>query len=387
MEHIVIIGGGGTGAALAHDLVLRGFKVSLFERGEFLSGTTGRHHGLLHSGARYAVHDPVAARECIRENQILRQIASGALEQNDGLFVAISRSDLEYRQEFMDSCRNCGIPTEELEAGQALALEPALSPELKLAVRIPDATMDAWRLPLHFFATARVNGAEFFNYSEVVGIHRSNGSATGIQVFDHKSHKEYDMQADLVINATGAWAGRVCALAEIKLPLQPGPGVMVTVKGRLTNMVVNRLNRAGEADIIIPQRQLSVLGTTVWLASNPDTVQSPPSHVSKIMVQCAEMVPAIKDAEVQSVWCAPRPLIVQDQSQDPTQISRTFDCFDHKERDNLDGFISLIGGKATTLRAMAEKAADLICKKTGRNIACKTRTEKLLNYRMFYKGD
>ena len=61
MEHIVIIGGGGTGAALAHDLALRGFQVSLFERGELLSGTTGRHHGLLHSGGRYAVDDPPAA--------------------------------------------------------------------------------------------------------------------------------------------------------------------------------------------------------------------------------------------------------------------------------------------------------------------------------------
>ena len=103
MEHIAIIGGGGTGAALAHDLTLRGFEVSLFERGEFLSGTTGRHHGLLHSGARYAVHDPVAARECIQENNILRQIAPQALEQNDGLFVAISEADLEYREEFVDS--------------------------------------------------------------------------------------------------------------------------------------------------------------------------------------------------------------------------------------------------------------------------------------------
>ena len=72
MEHIIIIGGGGTGAALAHDLVLRGFRVSLFEKGELLSGTTGRHHGLLHSGARYAVHDSIAAQECFQENQILR---------------------------------------------------------------------------------------------------------------------------------------------------------------------------------------------------------------------------------------------------------------------------------------------------------------------------
>ena len=385
MEHIVIIGGGGTGAALAHDLTLRGFQVSLFERGEFLSGTTGRHHGLLHSGARYAVHDPVAARECIQENNILRQIAPQALEQNDGLFVAISESDLAYREEFVDSCRECGIPVSEMTADQARTFEPGLSPELKLAIRIPDATMDPWRMPLHFFATAKANGAGFHNFSEVVDVHKSNGTVTAIRIFDHNSHKEYDVQGDIFVNATGAWAGRICKLAGLNLPLQPGPGVMVTVNGRLTNMVINRLNRAGEADIIIPQRGLSVLGTTVWLADDPDTINYPLEHVSKITEQCARMVPAINEAAIHSVWCAPRPLIVQDPAQDPLRISRTFDCFDHKERDGLEGLISLIGGKATTLRAMAEKAADLICQKTGRDIACKTKTEKLLHYRQFYK--
>ena len=385
MEHIIVIGGGGTGAALAHDLTLRGFEVSLFERGEFLSGTTGRHHGLLHSGARYAVHDPVAARECIRENKILRQIAPQALEQNDGLFVAISESDLEYRKEFVDSCRQCGIPTSEMTADQARAIEPALSPELKLAIRIPDATMDAWRLPLHFFATATTNGARFHNYSEVVDVYKNNGTVTGVRIFDHKSHTEYDVHGDLFINATGAWAGRICKLAGINLPLQPGPGVMVTVHSRVTNMVINRLNRAGEADIIVPQRKLSVLGTTVWLAKNPDTIEYPPEHVAKIREQCAEMVPAIEDMAIQSIWCAPRPLIVPDPAQDPRRISRTFDCFDHKERDGLEGLISLIGGKATTLRAMAEKAADLICQKTGRDIPCRTKNDKLLHYRVFYK--
>ena len=146
MEHIVIIGGGGTGAALAHDLVLRGFQVSLFERGELLSGTTGRHHGLLHSGGRYAVDDPVAAKECIRENNILRHIAPEAIEQNDGLFVALNDTDMNYRPLFLEQCGQCEIPTEELTAAQALAIEPALHPDLKAAIRVPDATLDAWRL-------------------------------------------------------------------------------------------------------------------------------------------------------------------------------------------------------------------------------------------------
>jgi len=111
----------------------------------------------------------------------------------------------------------------------------------------------------------------------------------------------------------------------------------------------------------------------------------PPDHVQKIMELCAQMVPAIKETAIRSVWCASRPLIEQKQAKEPQQISRTFDCYDHKQRDNLDGLVSIIGGKATTLRAMAEKTADLICRKTGRDIACKTKTEKLLHYRHFYK--
>jgi glycerol-3-phosphate dehydrogenase len=385
MEHIVIIGGGGTGAALAHDLVLRGFQVSLFERGELLSGTTGRHHGLLHSGARYAVNDPAAAKECILENNILRRIAPEAIEQNDGLFVALNDIDMDYRPSFLEQCGQCGIPTEKLTAARALAIEPALHPDLKAAIRVPDATLDAWRLPLHFYATAKANGARIHNFSQVIGFHKSDGTVTGVRIFDHQTEREYDVQGDLFVNAAGAWAGKICALAGIQLPVQPGPGVMVAVNARLTNMVINRLNKAGEGDIIVPQRELSVLGTSLWLAEDPDVIELPPDHVQKIMELCAQMVPAVKETAIRSVWCASRPLIEQKQAEEPQQISRTFDCYDHQQRDNLEGLVSIIGGKATTLRAMAEETADLICRKTGRDIACKTKTEKLLHYRRFYK--
>jgi glycerol-3-phosphate dehydrogenase len=93
---VVIVGGGGTGAALAHDLTLRGLRVTLVERGELTSGTTGRHHGLLHSGGRYAVSDRASAIECIEENTMLKRICPGSFEQNDGLFVAITNEDLAF---------------------------------------------------------------------------------------------------------------------------------------------------------------------------------------------------------------------------------------------------------------------------------------------------
>jgi glycerol-3-phosphate dehydrogenase len=189
----------------------------------------------------------------------------------------------------------------------------------------------------------------------------------------------------MVVNAAGPWAGQLAALAGLSLPLQPGPGVMVAVEGRVTNMVINRLHPAGQGDIIIPQRRLSLLGTTLWLAKDPDVPSPPADQRRRIIDLCARMVPAVRKAPVRNLWWAVRPLMADGGAEEPQAISRDFGCIDHSERGHLEGLISVIGGKATTLRAMAETAADLICKKTGRSLACRTREFKLLSYRLFYK--
>ncbi len=384
MEHIIIIGGG-VGSAIAHDLCLRGFAVTLLEKGELVSGTTGRHHGLLHSGARYVLHDLKSARECIAENRILRRIAPEALEQNDGLFVAISDEDMSHRAGFMANCEAAGIPAEEMKPSAALQLAPALNPELKTVVRVPDATMDAWRLPMHFFATARSNGADIRPYAEVTDIIANGNRAVGVTVFDHRTHQTYSLTADLIINATGPWSARTAAMLSVDIPVHPVPGVMVSVAPRLTHMVINRLHPADDGDIIVPQRQLSLLGTTAWLSEDPDDVDIPPEHISKIVALCAELVPQVARLPVHSAWMASRPVIVRDRSAEPTKISRTFDSIDHAIEDGIEGFISILGGKATTMRAMAEEAADLVCAKTGRRIACRTRDTRLVHYRNYFR--
>src|SRR6188472_4800229 len=121
--HVLIVGGGGTGGALAHDLTLRGLRVTLVERGEFTSGTTGRHHGLLHSGARYADNDKESAVECIEENTLLRRIAPGSFEENDGLFVAVTDEDMAYLPAFLEGCAATGIPAQQLTPEKTLRLE------------------------------------------------------------------------------------------------------------------------------------------------------------------------------------------------------------------------------------------------------------------------
>ena len=160
---------------------------------------------------------------------------------------------------------------------------------------------------------------------------------------------------------------------------------MVSVRGRLTQAVINRLHPAGEGDIIVPQRRLSVLGTTAWLADDPDRVMVPEEHVARLFGLCANLVPAVAGLQPHAIWSASRPLLVAGPNKDPFGISRTFDCFDHAERDGVEGLVTLIGGKATTMRAMAELTADLICRKLGREIPCRTRETVLLPYRSYWR--
>ncbi len=381
MERILIIGGGGTGGALAHDLALRGFDVTLVEKGSLLSGTSGRHHGLLHSGARYVLHEVDTARECYVENQILRRLAPQAIEPNDGLFVALNDADLAYQETFVQCCAEAGIPTRVLDASQVLTLEPALHPELKGAVQVPDASMDAWRLPLHFFATARANGAAILPFNQVAGLIQNNGRVTGARVKDLRRGQTRTLSADMVVNAAGPWAAKVAALAGLEVPVQPGPGVMVSLSERLCNLVINRLHPAGEGDILAPQRNQTIVGTTAWLADDPDQVKLPSGQADKLIAMGARLLPALARAPVHAVWSACRPLLRADKTDEPMRMSRGFACIDHQAQDGLAGLISLAGGKASTLRAMAEMAADLICRKTGRFIAGTTATTPMLPYR------
>jgi glycerol-3-phosphate dehydrogenase len=383
--HVLIVGGGGTGGAHAHDLALRGLRVTLVERGEFTSGTTGRHHGLLHSGARYAVNDRESAIECIEENLILRRICPGSFEENDGLFVAITEEDMAYYADFVAGCRESGIPIQELTRDAALRLEPNLNPDLQAAVRVPDATMDAMRMPLRFFATAKANGAELRNYMEVLDLVRKERVVSGAVVRDHVTGKVGEIGADLVVNAAGPWSGKIAAMAGLNVPIRPSPGVMLALRGRLCNMVLNRMHRSGDGDIVVPQRGLSIVGTSSWIVQDPDDLDVPEDHVARMFEEGAKLVPTIGRAEFRAAWSAARPLIGSSEDEDSgRELSRTFKTIDHAEVDGVQGFVTITGGKATTLRGMAELCADIVCRKLGVEAECRTRDTVLLPHVAFY---
>src|ERR1700735_4784134 len=117
---VLVIGGGATGVGVAWDAALRGLDVVLVDRQDLAEGTSGRFHGLLHSGGRYAVKDPRAAEECIGENRILRRVAADCLEDTGGLFVTTPFDDPAYADRFKAGCDATGGACEEISASEAL---------------------------------------------------------------------------------------------------------------------------------------------------------------------------------------------------------------------------------------------------------------------------
>ncbi len=381
--HVVVIGAGSTGAATAHDLALRGLRVTVIERGEIANQTTGRNHCLLHSGGRYCVKDQESAIECIDENLILRRIMPDAMELNGGLFVAITDEDLAFKEKFIAGCEACHIPYREISVAQALALEPFLNPKTLAAVQVPDGVFEPFRFCLAFLATARHNGADVRTFTEVTDLLRAGGSVTGVKVLDQRTGKAETIGCDLVINATGPWAHEIAAMGGVAVPVTPTAGVMVTVGKRLNNLVVNRLDKPSDGDIVVPQRTTSIIGTTSWTILDPDQIEIPVEHIHKMIQKGRELIPAVDQAGVRGVGAAARPLISKPNT-DEREVSRTFECFDHTH-DGVEGFVTISGGKTTTARGMAEKVVDIACRKLGHTAACATRTTPLLSYRMFYQ--
>lgn len=379
----IIIGAGFTGCALAYDLAQRGFSVTVLERGEITSGTSGRTHGLLHSGARYCVVDPEAAVECIQENIILRRIAKQCIEFNGGLFVALDENDLAYAPAFQSGAQACGIPIEQISAESALALEPALNPGILAAYRVPDGSFDPLRLGLAFAASAIMLGAVFYTFCEVTGfLFDGNGNVSGVSAINRHSRVSLEFRADITINATGPWAGKIASMAKLTVPVIPTPGVMVAYEKRVTQHVINRLCEPADGDILLPQRRMSVIGTTSFEVEDADYIPLHPEQIQQMQNCAAVLVPELNNIRIRGAYISARPLIGGMMS--GRSLSRTFKCYDHKADDGIDGLVTVTGGKATTCRVMAEKTADLVCQKIGWQQSCETGDRVLSDYHSFH---
>jgi glycerol-3-phosphate dehydrogenase len=371
---LLVIGGGSTGAGVAWDAALRGFQVILADRGDLATGTTGRFHGLLHSGGRYAVRDTSSARECARENEILRRVATESIEDTGGLFVSTPQDDPEYADRFLAGCGEAGIAVEEISPREALRREPRLNPKVRRAFSVADGSIDSWKLVWACARGAEQRGARILPYHPVTALLREGDRVVGGRLRNLRSGEDVEVRAECVINAAGAWSGQIAKMAGCEVGVRPGKGVMVAINHRLANCVVNRCNMPGDGDIVVPSHSVSVIGTTDTPVEDPDDIEPTAEEVAKMMTAGDILLPGFSQARALRVWSGARPLLPKAAvgSGDDRAVTRSHTVLRHAERDGVAGLVSIAGGKLTTYRLMAKDTVDAACTELGVERTCTT---------------
>lgn len=375
---VVIIGGGATGVGILRDLSMRGISSLLIEKGDLTNGASSRFHGLLHSGGRYAAKDIEAAKECIAENVILRKIGGNFVEETEGMFVRLSNDDPLYTDAWLEGCKAANIPVTPVTLTDAKEMEPSISPNAAEVFLVPDAAIDGFRMAWQNIHSAKKYGAKFITYSEVVKILTENGKIKGVEVKNTLTGEVSVISCEIVVNAAGGWAGKVAALAGLSVRVQPDKGTMIAFNRRITKRVVNRLHQSSDGDIMVPHGPISILGTSSIQVDDPEDTSTSREEVEKLLRMGEAMFPALRMNRILRVYAGNRPLYIPEGSEAGRGASRGFAILDHEE-DGLYGMFTIVGGKFTTYRLMAEKISDQIAKKLHNTVPCQTATETLVD--------
>src|SRR3954462_11808724 len=371
---VLVIGGGATGAGVAWDAALRGFSVILVDRADLAEGTSGRFHGLLHSGGRYVVKDPGAADECVVENAIARRVIPDCIEDTGGLFVTTPDDDPDYADRFLEGAARAAMPAEEIPVAEALKAEPRVNPAIRRAIRVQDASIDVWKTVWSLARGAQEHGARVLTYHKVIDLHRADGAVPGARLRNELTGEELDVEARFTLNASGPWAAQIVHMGGIEgIGVVPGKGIMIAMNHRLVNTVINRCVMPADGDILVPIRTVSVIGTTDSRAADPDEIPVTQDEVDQMLDDGERLVPGFRNARALRVWAGARPLFQDEKAgevKDTRDVSRTHAVVDHRARDGVDGLLTMSGGKLTTYRLMARGPLAPGCRPLGAERPC-----------------
>ncbi len=371
----VVIGGGATGVGVLRDLALRGIKAILVEQRDLGHGTTHRNHGLLHSGARYAVKDLEAAIECIQENYILKKTLPGSVEATGGLFAKVPEDPDDYVKLWLEGCKKAGIPTEEVPIAQALKEEPYLSKDVQAVYRVPDGGLDGFTLVVDVVADAVAHGAKALTYHEVVGFIIDQARVKGVKVRDYYTGEIKEIYADIVINAAGPWGGKIGEMAGVPINIINNRGMLVIFSHRFNKQVINRLHKSSDGDIFVPAHNVTLFGTTGVNTDDPNDTSLDRQELEGMLTHGYPVIPSIYEMRYIRAFSGSRPLYQESadtSDKSGRNVSRGMALLDHSTRDGLDGFVTITGGKLTTFRLMAEETVNLVCDKLGISAKCTT---------------
>ena len=355
---VAIIGGGIIGCGIARDAARRGLRVVLLERHDFGSGTTAASTRIIHGGLRYLeTADFRLVRMDLRERETLLRVAPHLVKP----------------LEFVIPFASVGaIDRLKLRAGLTLydALAPANSLPRHRASRREAAYYDARidspeRLAIENLLDAVAHGAHALNYVAVTGSVRDGARLTGVAVRDCWTETGASIRARTTVNATGAWLERVAATIGTGLPerIRTTKGVHLVCPPVTDRAVVlfSRLDR--RLMFAIPRLGQTWIGTTdTDYSGDPADATATRDDVDYVLESVRGALPSLTDDDVLYATAGVRALVMQGGT--ASSVSRMHRVIDGELRGS-PGLVSIMGGKLTGYRAIAEEATDIICRRLG----------------------
>ncbi|HOV74427.1 MAG TPA: FAD-dependent oxidoreductase [Candidatus Hydrogenedentes bacterium] len=407
---MVIVGGGITGACIARDAALRGLTVALIEKNDFAGATTSSSSKLIHGGLRYLQSLELGlVRESLRERRIWSNTAPHMIEPLTFLMpltksgikdrmvkgIGLTLYDwLAYDRNRLDDPEKSIPSHKKLSRKEAIALEPGLeTEELTGAMIFYDYQMySPERLALECILSAAEAGADVANYAQAEGFAQEEGGITGVHVRDviNPDHGPLLIRGRIVVNAAGPWADLLMGQASghPSRHLIRSKGIHLLTRSLTQGHAIAVPSKGGHF-FILPWRGHSILGTTDTVyKGEPDKVHVTEKDIIEFLGVINKGYPhaKLKRSDVLYFYCGLRPIVdtttpvnsAEDQGpevedSDSYKASRAAEVYDHEAQEGLKGLLTVIGGKWTTSRHLAEKVVDLACAKLGKTgVPCTT---------------
>jgi glycerol-3-phosphate dehydrogenase len=367
---VVVIGGGATGAGVAVDSACRGFSTLLLEREDFAKGTSSRSTKLVHGGVRYLEQGNISlVMEALKERGLLLQNAPHLV--HDVPFIVPNYSWWE------TPFYGIGLKIYDMLAGKygfgksrILSREETLKrlPTLKQegligGVIYHDGQFDDARLLIDLVKTAADHGATVLNYMPVVELEKdAEGYVSGVAAVDSETGERFRIDARVVVNATGIFTDEVRRLADpaARAMVAPSQGIHLVLDrsfllGETAVMVPHTSD--GRVLFAIPWHGHTVVGTTDTPIDAPSYEPLPFEEEIEFVLETASeyLSRPPRREDVLSVYVGIRPL-VKAAGSDATKTSAL--SRDHTIHIDASGLLTIVGGKWTTYRHMAEDAVN-----------------------------
>lgn len=382
---LIVIGGGIIGTGIARDASLRGLHTLLVEKEDFAFGTTSSSSRLIHGGLRYLrMLEFKLVRQDLMERETLLNIAPHLVRKLE-FVIPLLRSEPLYRvalpfglrlYDFLAKGKT--LPScKHLSRKETLKLEPSLSETEGLvgSYLYYDCQVDFMeRLCLENAIDAAMHNACILNHAAMTELVIENGVVSGIKVKDMISGKEYMAKGRLVLNAGGPWADLVWDKLNIQqsYSLRKTKGIHL-LTSKLTNSALVLFAKSdGRLFFVIPWQDCTLIGTTdTDYNDDLDVPYADSSDTDYLVTELQNYFPGFKLNDIYFTMSGLRPLLAAS-GKSASNTSRAHLLVDHEQKDGVKGFISIIGGKITASRAVAEEAVDKVCEKLRHSIPCST---------------